>query len=162
MPNHAKQVLAPGRSPRRATGRGRLLALVFAAFTSAAAVGAGPPAAVSAETDFSYHEWTANEGSKSAGARGTLQFKGSPINLDVPVRIKTPIGSFYHAISALAWEPQGWFRVDDIPIGESVAPFAATDLRKGSYVGARRAGTPAHWCYVPEMDTWFDPLQLTH
>jgi hypothetical protein len=126
------------------------------------AVAPASSSAASTDAGFSYRAWTANEGSKSAGPRGALQFKGLAITIDVPVRLKTPIGSFYHASSVLAWKPQGWFRVDDIPIKESVVPFAATDLLKGSYVGARRVGTPTEWCYVPEMDTWFEPLQLTH
>lgn len=134
------------------------LVVLFLSLSGSAAVGAEPDNKTS--DGFTYLETIDSAGSKSAGRRGTLLFNGNPLRA-FPGQVKTPIGSFYFVSSELSWEPQGWFPVSDIVVQTTSATVSADALLAGSYQGARRAGTPADWCYVPELDTWFDPRQLT-
>jgi hypothetical protein len=134
------------------------LIVLFLLHAGSAVVGAEPDKKTS--TGFTYLETIDSPGSKSAGIRGTLLFNGNPLRA-FPGQVKTPIGSFFFVNSALSWEPQGWFPVLDIVVQTTSAAVSADTLLAGSYKGARRAGTPVDWCYVPELDTWFDPRQLT-
>jgi hypothetical protein len=107
---------------------------------------------------FIYKQWIAAKGSKSAGERGTLLFNNKPMQW--VGTLKTPIGTFFYTSSNRLWDPQGWFPADDVNVQDTGMAVTRDDIKKGSYEGPRRAGTPTDWCYSPETKTWYAPERL--
>ena len=107
---------------------------------------------------FVYRQWVEAEGTRSAGERGELLYEGTPLRGSGI--LKTPIGTFSFARSDRLWEPQGWFPIRDLTTEDSAVSIDPQALSKGSYPGPKRVGTPADWCYAPEMDVWFAPGRL--
>lgn len=66
-------------------------------------------------SSFRYYERVENPGTRSAGVRGVLLYKGNYLQ-PLPGAIKTPIGSFHYIESPILFEPQGWFPVQDLAI----------------------------------------------
>lgn len=109
-------------------------------------------------TDFSYSEIVENPGSKSAGVRGELRYRGHLVPPEIG-QIKTPIGSYHYLTSALLWRPQGWFPAKEFSVGNTLERITPTILQAGRYPGPRRDGTPENWCYLPLENSWIDPNQ---
>lgn len=109
-------------------------------------------------TDFSYTEIVENPGSKSAGVRGELRYRGHLVPPEIG-QIKTPIGSYHYLTSALLWRPQGWFPAKEFSVGSTQDRITPTMLQAGRYSGPRRDGTPENWCYLPLENSWIDPNQ---
>jgi hypothetical protein len=109
---------------------------------------------------FTYQQKTENPGSKSAGVRGVLLYKGRPIQ-PVMGGIRTPIGSYTFVESNLLFRPQGWFPVAEIVTPQIPEPVTAEMLQKGIYSGGLRIGTPSDWCYLAASNLWIDPRLLT-
>ena len=110
--------------------------------------------------EFAYAQEVENPGTRSAGVRGLLTFKGLRIRGYDGRRLRTPIGSFHYRESQLLWEPQGWFPNADIPFKAAEVRIDRAVLSSGSYKGERRIGTPEDWCYDPGVDTWYNPELL--
>ncbi|SFN91221.1 hypothetical protein SAMN05660284_02512 [Formivibrio citricus] len=108
---------------------------------------------------FSYTQTIDNPGSKSAGVRGKLHYKGQAFQPGIG-QIKTPIGSYHYMTSDRLWDPQGWFPMPDSRISTTSDPITPAMLKNGRYQGPLRAGTPETWCYLPLENAWVAPQQL--
>lgn len=110
---------------------------------------------------FIYMQKTAAAGSKSAGTRGVLLLKDMPIPGSPGRRLLTRIGSFtYIEPGQKPWEASGWFPSETIPVEDTALAFSPDDLKKNSYKGPRRAGSPTDWCYDPDTNMWYSPEHL--
>jgi len=109
---------------------------------------------------FHYSQEIQNPGSRSAGLRGFLTYKGFGLRGYDGRQIRTPIGSFHFIESPRLWESQGWFPMADIPVTVSEVVIDQPALNSGSYKGELRIGTPEDWCYDPGADTWYKPELL--
>jgi hypothetical protein len=107
---------------------------------------------------FIYKEAMFGTGSKSAGERGILLFNNKPMQWFGI--LKTPIGTFFFTGGSRLWDPQGWFPAEEVNVQDTGISVTRDDIKKGSYEGPRRAGTPSDWCYSPETKTWYAPQQL--
>ncbi len=108
---------------------------------------------------FRYYDRVENPGTRSAGVRGVLLYKGKYLQ-PLTGAIKTPIGSFHYIESPILFEPQGWFPVQDIVIANATESLDPATLQKGTYKGPRLLGTPEDWCYLATSDTWLAPHLL--
>lgn len=108
---------------------------------------------------FTYRETIDNPGSKSAGVRGNLHYRGQAFQPGIG-QIKTPVGSYHYMMSDRLWDPQGWFPVPDFRISTTSDPITPSMLKNGRYQGPLRVGTPETWCYLPLEDAWVAPQQL--
>jgi hypothetical protein len=98
-------------------------------------------------------------GSRSEGSLGVLTYAGRPL-AGFPGRLWTPIGVFHYLEAEPPWAPQGWFRIETIPVPVTTRVFDQADRVVGVYRGPWRPGTPAEWCYLPHQESWIDPLRL--
>ena len=108
---------------------------------------------------FRHYDRVENPGTRSAGVRGVLLYKGKYLQ-PLPGVIKTPIGSFHYIESPILFEPQGWFPVQDVVVAHTTESIDPATLQKGTYTGPRLVGTPDDWCYLTASDTWIAPHLL--
>jgi hypothetical protein len=114
--------------------------------------------AFAGDEGFAYREIVVAQGSKSQGVRGELSYQGKP--LAWKGRLVTPIGAFRYVPVKRLWETGGWLPEDAVQPRETSAPFDPALRARGSYEGPKRAGTPANWCFAPDLDVWYAPERL--